>query len=149
MLAALLEDRIDVIATDHAPHTREEKAGKYMQAPAGLPLVQHALVSLFDRVTDQTFTPTFIATKTAHAPAELFQVAQRGYLREGYFADLVLIAANDTDDEQPIHSKCDWSPFSGHHFSHKVSHTWVNGHLRYADGDLLDGPMGQALTFER
>ena len=149
LLQAVIEDRIDVIATDHAPHTIEEKARKYVQAPAGLPLVQHALVSLFDRVSDGTFEVTRVVHKTSHAPATLFAVQNRGYLREGYFADLVLVAENDSDIEAPVLSKCGWSPFSGHRFSHKISHTWLNGNLRYAEGELIDGPMGQALSFDR
>jgi dihydroorotase len=149
LLQALLEDRIDVIATDHAPHTQEEKANPYTMAPAGLPLVQHALVSLFDRVTDGTFDPAFVARKTAHAPAQLFAIKERGYIREGYFADLVLIAENGNGEDTEIFSKCGWSPFADHTFSHKISHTWVNGHLRYREGKILEGPMGQALEFDR
>jgi len=149
LLQALLEDRIDVIATDHAPHTQEEKASPYTMAPAGLPLVQHALVSLFDRVTDGTFDPAFVARKTAHAPAQLFAIKERGYIREGYFADLVLIAENGNGEDTEIFSKCGWSPFADHTFSHKISHTWVTGHLRYREGKILDGPMGQALEFDR
>ncbi len=148
---AINEDRIDVIATDHAPHTAEEKANPYSTAPAGLPLVQHALPSLFDRVADGTFDVTKVVEKTSHAPATLFQVAERGYLREGYFADLALVKRNDANDEgnPGVLSKCGWSPFEGHHFHYRVSHTWVNGHLRYADGHLLDGPTGEPLTFHR
>ncbi len=149
LLKAINEDRIDVIATDHAPHTLEEKSNKYAKIPAGLPLVQHALVSLFDRVTDGTFDVTKIVHKTAHAPAILYQVAQRGYIREGYFADLTLVAENDNSEQLEVLSKCGWSPFAGHTFTHKISHTWVNGVLRYDNGSLLDGPMGCALTFDR
>jgi dihydroorotase len=149
LLLAVNEDRIDVIATDHAPHTAEEKARSYTGAPAGLPLVQHAIVSLFDRVADGTFTVEKVVHKTAHAPAILFQVAERGYLREGYFADLVLIGDNKGTAESPLLSKCGWSPFAGHNFSHKITHTWVNGHLRYADEAILDGPMGEPLAFIR
>jgi dihydroorotase len=149
LLDAINEDRIDVIATDHAPHTMEEKSRAYMQAPAGLPLVQHALVSLFDRVDDGTFDVTRVVHKTAHAPALLFQVAERGFIREGYMADLVLIEDTPCEGGQGLLSKCGWSPFAGHTFSHSVTHTWVNGNLRYRRGELLDGPMGQALSFKR
>ena len=152
IVQAVIEDRIDVIATDHAPHTKEEKARKYPTAPAGLPLVQHALVSLFDKVDAGIFTVEQIAHKTAHAPATLYQVAQRGYIREGYFADLVMIADNDASGPAPesdVLSKCGWSPFSGHRFAYKISHTWLNGDLRYANGTLNDGPMGQALVYRR
>jgi dihydroorotase len=120
-----------------------------MQAPAGLPLVQHALVSLFDRVDDGTFDVTRVVHKTAHAPALLFQVAERGFIREGYMADLVLIEDTPCEGGQGLLSKCGWSPFAGHTFSHSVTHTWVNGNLRYRRGELLDGPMGQALSFKR
>jgi len=149
LLQAVVEDRIDVIATDHAPHTIEEKSRPYPGAPAGLPLVQHALVSLFERVADGTFEVTKVVQKIAHAPAQLFGVQERGFIREGYIADLVLIADNDTNVEPPILSKCGWSPFAGHQFTHKISRTWLNGDLRYANGALIDGPMGRALTFDR
>ncbi len=150
LLQAVAEDRIDVIATDHAPHTAEEKSRPYSGAPAGLPLVQHAVVSLFDRVADGTFDVTRVVHKTAHAPAILYQVAQRGYIREGYFADLVLVEENPRDAAPlPVLSKCGWSPFGGHQFAYRISHTWVNGHLRYRQGELLDGPHGEALTFDR
>ena len=148
LLQAVKEDRIDVIATDHAPHTSEEKARKYAGAPAGLPLVQHALPSLFDRVADGTFDVALVVRKTSHAPAQLYQVAERGYIREGYFADLAIVADNDRA-EPAVLSKCGWSPFEGHRFAHRISHTWVNGNLRYRDGELLDGPMGQPLNFDR
>jgi dihydroorotase len=146
LISAVTEDRIDVIATDHAPHTKEEKAGPYGQVPAGLPLVQHALISLFEQ---PRFDAATIARKTAHAPAELFAVADRGYLREGYHADLVLIDDQGIDGGADVLSKCGWSPFAGVRFTHRVRATWVNGHLRYGDGQLIDGPMGEALTFHR
>lgn len=149
LLKAVAEDRIDVIATDHAPHTLEEKGRKYGSAPAGLPLVQHALVSLMERVRDGTFSIEQIVKKTAHAPATLYQVAERGFLREGYFADLTLIAPNPNGDEHPVLSKCGWSPFDGYRFAHRIAGTWVNGHQRYDGRQVLDGPYGQALTYKR
>ena len=149
LIQAVLEDRIDIIATDHAPHTLEEKSRKYAGAPAGLPLVQHALVTLFDRVDDGTFDPALIAHKTAHAPAIRYDVIERGYIREGYFADLTLIAPNADGEDERVFSKCGWSPFAGHVFSHKVTHTWVNGGLRYANGELIEGEFGRALEFAR
>ncbi|HCD26229.1 MAG TPA: dihydroorotase [Gammaproteobacteria bacterium] len=152
LLAAINSDLIDVIATDHAPHTLEEKARDYAKAPAGLPLVQHALLSLFDRVSDGTFSIAKVVQKTAHAPATLFQVSERGYLREGYFADLVLVAENEAKsgaDDLPVLSKCGWSPFAGHTFSHQIEKTWVNGLLRYANGEVLAGPSGRALSYNR
>ncbi len=152
LLEAVNEDRIDVIATDHAPHTAEEKMQKYPGAPAGLPLVQHALPSLFDRVADGTFEVTKVVDKTAHAPATLFQVQERGFVREGYYADIALIAAatsHDTDSPTPILSKCGWSPFEGHRFAYKVTHTWVNGELKYNDGELSQTQTGLPLTYDR
>ena len=153
LIRAVIEDRIDVIATDHAPHTLEEKQRKYAKAPAGLPLVQHALLSLMDRFTDGTFSLEKIVHKTAHAPATLYQVAERGFIREGYFADLTLIAPNHEAEtpaqETSVLSKCGWSPFAGHTFSHRVEATWVNGSLRYHQGAVLPGPMGEALRYSR
>lgn len=157
LLKAVAEDRIDVIATDHAPHTAEEKARPYRRAPAGLPLVQHALLTLFEHVKSGVFDVPLIVRKTAHAPADLFAIKDRGYLREGYYADLVLIddrrgadPAALTDDAIPAPlSKCGWSPFDGFDLSARVRKTWVNGHLRYSDGEVQPGPCGQALTYRR
>jgi len=149
LLAAVKEDRIDVIATDHAPHTVEEKARKYARAPAGLPLVQHALVSLLEHVHKGTLSIEKVVQKTAHAPAELFGVEERGYLREGYHADLVVIDPTQPCSEDLILSKCGWSPFAGVPLRSRVLATWVNGHLRYRDGTLLPGPNGMPLTFQR
>ena len=149
MLKAVAEDRIDVIATDHAPHTLEEKSRKYAGAPAGLPLVQHALVSLMERVEDGTFSIEHVVRKTSHAPAILYQVAERGFLREGYFADFTLIAPNTSREDEPVLSKCGWSPFSGYPFKHRIAGTWVNGHQRYDGQQVVEGPYGQALAYQR
>lgn len=146
---ALADDRIDVIATDHAPHTLEEKARPYLQAPSGLPLVQHALPALFELVHEGQLTVPQVVSKTAHAPALRFQVRERGFIREGYHADLVLIGADDDGVDEPVLSKCGWSPFDGIPLRARVRATWVNGHLRYRDGRILPGPRGQALTFAR
>ena len=146
---AVLTDVIDVIATDHAPHTSEEKSRPYLQAPAGLPLVQHALVSLFDWHTNGSMSVEKIVQKTSHAPAVLFQVAERGFIREGYFADLTLVKNNDGTGLQEVLSKCAWSPFEGHSFSHQISHTWVNGNLVYENNKINDHVMGRALGFNR
>jgi dihydroorotase len=146
---AVNEDRIDVIATDHAPHTAEEKARPYPQAPAGLPLVQHALLSLFELVGQNVLTVEKVVEKTAHAPARLFGVKERGFIREGYHADLVLL--DDRADGAPdaVLSKCGWSPFEGINLGARVRATWVNGHLRYRDGTFVEGPRGEALEFVR
>jgi dihydroorotase len=146
---AVNEDRIDVIATDHAPHTAEEKSRAYLQAPAGLPLVQHALLSLFELVSQNVLTVTKVVEKTAHAPARLFGIAGRGFIREGYHADLVLVDDREPEPSATILSKCGWSPFEGIDLSARVRATWVNGHLRFRDGAFVEGPRGQALTFER
>lgn len=146
---AVIEDRIDVIATDHAPHTVDEKARKYMTAPAGLPLVQHALVSLLEQYKAGLMTIEKIVQKTSHAPATLYQVAERGFVREGYFADLTMIKPTQSSTPEKILSKCGWSPFAGHDFSHQITHTWVNGNLVYENNTVLDSPKGKALSFSR
>jgi dihydroorotase len=146
---AVREDRIDVSATDHAPHTREEKARAYPQAPAGLPLVQHALVSLFELVHQGVFDVATVVRKTAHAPAQMFGVRERGFIREGYHADLVLMDDSQVTGDEPVFSKCGWSPFAGIALHARVRATWVNGHLRYRDGNFLEGPRGVALQFDR
>lgn len=149
LLAGVNDDLIDVIATDHAPHTIEEKARPYPEAPAGLPLTQHALVSLLEHVRNGVFSIEKVVAKTAHAPARLFGVRDRGFIREGYHADLVVIDPAQSTDPAEIHSKCGWSPFSGIELHSRVRATWVNGHLRYRDGSFEPGPMGVALEFER
>ena len=146
---AIREDRIDVIATDHAPHTAEEKARTYPGAPAGLPLVQHALVSLFELVHQGVLDVETVVRKTSHAPAELFGVRERGFIREGYHADLVLVDDRQLCDPQEIYAKCGWSPFSGIDLHGRIRATWVNGYLRYQDGKLIDGPNGMPLQFVR
>jgi dihydroorotase len=146
---AVMEDRIDIIATDHAPHTIEEKARSYINAPSGLPLVQHALVALLELVQRGPITIEKVVEKTAHAPARRFEVKDRGYIREGYHADLVVIDPTASTDPLEIYSKCGWSPFSDVSFNHRVRATWVNGHLRYQDGRFIEGPMGQPLEFDR
>ncbi|MCH2334831.1 MAG: dihydroorotase [Pseudomonadales bacterium] len=151
LLAAVVEDRIDVIATDHAPHTVEEKAQSYFDAPAGLPLVQHALLTLIEHVKNGVMSIEKVVQKTAHAPAQLFDVSRRGYLREGYWADLVII---DPDREtvvndEPIYAKCGWSPFNGLTFRSRITHTLVNGKLVYEDGELIGDSPAMALVYER
>ena len=144
--AAVLEDRIDIVATDHAPHTDEEKRARYIDAPSGMPLVQHALLSLLEHMPVET-----VVQKTAHAPASRFGVRERGYLREGYWADLVLIdpARTTVVDDQELFYKCGWSPFSGVTFASRVTHTFLNGHLVFAHGELRDRSRAMALEFDR
>lgn len=150
ILAALLDDRIDVLATDHAPHTIEEKAQPYAKAPSGGPLVQHALVALLEMYHQGKISLETIVQKAAHNPAILFRIPERGFIREGYFADLVLVDLNNSWTVQPdnILYQCGWSPFEGQTFRSKVTHTFVNGHLAYAKGVLDDSKLGERLVFE-
>lgn len=149
---ALLDDRIDVIATDHAPHTLEEKAQKYMKAPSGGPLVQHALLAMLEKVKEGRITIEKVVEKMAHAPAVLFQISERGYIREGYYADLVLVDPNQkvTVDKSNVLYKCGWSPFEGVTFHHQIEKTFVNGNLVYSNTGGVDASIkGQRLLFNR
>ncbi len=151
LIAAVNEGRIDIIATDHAPHTREEKSQTYFKAPAGLPLVQHALLVLFDLAANGRISHELIVEKACHAPADIFGIPDRGYLREGAFADLVLV---DPDRQYPVTdtsllSKCGWSPFAGHVFSASIDTTVVNGTIVYRDGKLSGAVPGRRLAFTR
>ena len=152
LIQALSSGQIDIIATDHAPHTLQEKQQDYADAPAGLPLVQHALPSLLDHVHHGRLSLTQVVEKTAHNPAKRYNVAERGFLREGYYADLVMIAPDTphtvTDDN--ILYKCAWSPFKGHSFHSSIRSTWVNG-TRVFDGQTvaeIDSP-AMRLFFQR
>ncbi|MEM0941190.1 MAG: dihydroorotase [Bacteroidota bacterium] len=148
---ALLDNRIDVIATDHAPHTLEEKQNPYIKAPSGGPLIQHTLVAMLDFYHQGKISLERIAEKMSHAVADCFQVKDRGYIREGYFADLVLVDLNNpwTVKENNIRAKCGWSPFEGHTFRSSVEKTFVSGHLAYNSGKLNEATPGQRLTFDR
>lgn len=148
---ALNDGRIDVIATDHAPHTIEEKNNVYTKAPSGGPLVQHALTALLEMYHRGRITLETIAEKTAHNPAILFQVKDRGYIRVGYKADLVLVDLNAPWMVTPenVLYKCGWSPFEGSSFRSKVTHTFVNGVLAYENGDFPNRTYGERLTFNR
>lgn len=148
---AVLDDRIDIIATDHAPHTWEEKQNSYFQAPSGGPLVQHALPAMMEHHLNGSITLEKMVEKMCHAPAECFHLKDRGYIREGYAADLVLIDAkkNWTVSKENILYKCGWSVFEGTTFRSSVTHTFVNGHLAYANGEVNDSVLGQRLAFDR
>ena len=148
---ALNEGRIDVIATDHAPHTLEEKNNVYTKAPSGGPLVQHALEALFEMHRKGYITVEKLVEKVAHNPAILFEIKDRGYIREGYKADLVLINPNApwTVTKENIAYKCGWSPFEGTTFRARVTHTFVNGHLAYENGKIAKTTKGERLTFNR
>ncbi len=150
LVRALAEDVIDVLATDHAPHTLEEKSRPYSQAPSGLPLVQFALVAALELVHEKQCSVAQIVSKFAHAPAQLFDVSQRGFLREGYFADLVLVEdAPFTVRREDVLSRCGWSPFEGTTFGSRIAGTWVNGRMVWNGEQLVGTPNGQRLAFER
>ena len=148
---ALLDDRIDVIATDHAPHLLEEKNNVYTKAPSGGPLVQHALNAMLEKVKDGTITLEKMVQKMCHNPAILFQIEKRGYIREGFYADLVVANLNSpwTVSKENIAYKCKWSPFEDTTFSSKVVHTFINGHLGYSNGVFSEKRNAKRLTFNR
>lgn len=148
---ALLDDRIDVIATDHAPHTLDEKNNVYTKAPSGGPLVQHALVAMIEMYHKDKISLPKIAQKMAHNPAILFQVEKRGYIKEGYFADLVIVDINNpwTVKKDNILYKCGWSPFEGTTFKSRITHTLLNGTLVYNNFKVLDVKAAKRLTFNR
>lgn len=148
---AMLDDKIDVIATDHAPHTIEEKRNGYLNCPSGGPLVQHALPALLEHYHNGKISLEKIVEKMCHNPAILFEVEKRGYIREGYYADLVLL---DTDkpwmvEKNNVLSKCGWSPFEGQRFRSQITHTFVSGHLAYANGKFNEAQKGMRLKFDR
>ena len=148
---ALLDDRLDIIATDHAPHTLEEKSNSYLKAPSGGPLVQHALLALLEKVSENVISIEKVVEKACHNPAIIFQIENRGFIKEGYYADLVLIdpKAPQTVCKENILYKCGWSPFEGTTFSSSVTHTFVNGVLMYHEGTFNDDVKGKRITFNR
>lgn len=147
---ALNSNRLDVIGSDHAPHTWEEKQRPYAQAPSGLPLVQHALPALMELVADGILPVTTLVAKTSHRVADLFAIPDRGYLREGYWADLVLVEAQRLEvDRQPILSQCGWTPFAGRSFRHRMNATIVSGQIAWREGRVNEGCRGLALRFMR
>ena len=147
---ALLDDRIDVIATDHAPHTWEEKQNVYSKCPSGAPLVQHSLVVMLENYKNGKISLERIVEKMAHNPAILFRIEKRGFIREGYKADLVLVDLNQnwTVKKENILYKCGWSPLEGTEFHSKVTHTFVNGKLVYENGKITQEKFGERLLFE-
>ena len=148
---ALNDDRIDVIATDHAPHTLEEKQNLYTSAPSGGPMVQHALIALLTQAKKGKITLEKIVEKACHNPATLFNIQSRGYLREGFFADLVLVDLNKktTVTKENLLYKCGWSPFEGTTFDASIEKTFVNGNLVYDQGKIIESSLGRKLTFDR
>ncbi len=148
---ALLDDRIDVLATDHAPHTLAEKDNVYTKAPSGGPLVQHAVTAILEKVKEGVIPIEKAVEKMSHNPAKLFQIEKRGFIKEGYFADLVLIDTNKpyTVSKDNLLYKCGWSPFEGTTFSSSITHTFVNGNLMYNEGVFNEEVKGKRITFNR
>ena len=148
---ALLDDRLDLIATDHAPHTLAEKTGPYEKAHAGLPLVQHSLLLMLHYVREGRISLEKVVEKISHAVATCFQIAERGYIREGYFADLVMVDLGRSSrvSTENILYKCGWSPLEGFEFPATVTHTFVNGHLVYGNGVFDESQWGQRMQFDR
>jgi dihydroorotase len=146
---ALLDDRIDIIATDHAPHTWDEKENQYFQAPSGLPLVQHSIQMMLDFHFRGMISLEKIVEKMSHAPAQCFRLEERGYLREGYYADLVLLDLNKESyvSRDSLYYKCGWSPLEGKTFKSSIEKTFVSGHLVYDNGSFDESLKGKRLTF--
>lgn len=147
---AVLDDTIDVIATDHAPHTIEEKNQSYLKAPSGGPLVQHSILAMLDFYHDKKISIEHIVKKMSHDVADLFRIEKRGYIREGYFADLVLVNLHKPSmvTKQNLLYKCGWSPFEGHTFKSSIVKTFVNGHLVYDEGKFDESKFGERLSFK-
>lgn len=148
---ALLDGRIDVIATDHAPHTLEEKKKPYLEAPSGGPLVQHAVVAMFEAHHQGKISIEKIVEKMCHNPAKIFKIEKRGFIKEGYFADLVIVNSGMpwNVNKSNILYKCGWSPFEGYTFKSRITHTFVNGELVYAASKVKDVRAGKRLLFDR
>ncbi len=148
---ALLDDRIDVIATDHAPHTLEEKKQTYLKAPSGGPLVQHAVVAMFEAHHQGKIAVEKIVEKMCHNPAKIFKIEKRGYIKEGFYADLVIVNPGLpwSVKKENILYKCGWSPFEGYTFKSRITHTFVNGELVYQNFKVKDIPVGKRLLFDR
>lgn len=147
----MLDDKLDIIATDHAPHTLEEKENPYFAAPSGGPLVQHSLVAMLEFVHNQSMSAEKVVDKMCHKPAEIFRISRRGFLREGYYADLVLVnpASLWKVEKSNILYKCGWSPFEGHMFKSRIEKTFVNGDLVYDDGMFFENQAAMRLRFDR
>ena len=151
LLQALLDNKIDVIATDHAPHTLKEKSESYFNCPSGGPLVQHALPAMLEFVKERKMSLENLVEKMCHNPAICFQIEKRGFIKENYFADLVLVDLNSAWEvkKENILYKCNWSPFEGKTFNSKITHTIVNGHIAYNNGVFNEGIKGMRLAFNR
>jgi dihydroorotase len=149
LLPALLDNRLDIVATDHAPHTREEKQQPYFQAPSGVPLVQHSLNIMLEFFHQGKISLERIVEKMCHAPADCFRIEERGYLDEGCWADVAVVDLNEewTVSKENIFYKCGWSPFEGHTFMGKAKSTIVSGHLAFHEGQFFEAKKGERLRF--
>ncbi len=149
IMQGVLDNKIDVIATDHAPHTLEEKQNSYFKAPSGGPLVQHGLLAMLDKVKEGKITIERVVEKMSHAPAQLFNIEERGFLREGYHADIVVVDpdASLLVTKESLLYKCGWSPFEGYEFSNAIDSTYVNGNLVYTKNGIVEGVTGSRLLF--
>ena len=148
---AVSDGRISILATDHAPHTQEEKKGTYFNAPSGLPLIQHTLLLMLEMCEQKCFTIETVVERACHAPARLFQVEERGYLREGYWADIVLVdpSRNTSVKNTELFSKCQWSPFPHMTFTNSVDTTIVSGKIAYQQGKIIPACRGQRVEFSK
>ncbi|MEC8367938.1 MAG: dihydroorotase [Bacteroidota bacterium] len=146
---ALNSDRIDIVATDHAPHTLKEKQNNYLNCPSGGPLVQHSLIVMYEHYLNKKITLQKIVEKMCNNPAKIFKIKKRGYIKEGYYADLVILDPNkkQTISSNNILYKCGWSPFEGKTFNSVITHTFVNGHLAFNNGNLDDSKLGMKINF--
>ncbi len=151
LFQGLLDNRLDIIATDHAPHTWEEKQASYKKAPSGVPLVQHSLNLMLEFYHNGQISLEKMVEKMSHAPAECFQVRERGFIREGYWADLVLVDLNKsyTVTKENIYYKCGWSPLEGKTFRSSLTHTIVSGHVAFENGRFDESKKGERMLFDR
>jgi dihydroorotase len=151
LFRAVISGKIDIIATDHAPHTIQEKNNPYFKAPSGLPMIQHSLTAMIEFYHQGRISLELIVEKMCHTPADIFRIEKRGYIKEGYWADLVLLDLNHkwTVSRENILYKCKWSPFENLNFNSAVSHTFVNGNLVYQEGNIIESSFGERLLFNR
>lgn len=149
LLQAVYQRRIATIATDHAPHTLEEKQNSYFKAPSGMPSIQHSLVAMLEFVNSGELTYQIVADAMCHAPSRLFNIEKRGFINEGYKADLIIVEKLDTPQKIKSIYKCEWSPMDDMTFFHRVCTTFINGHKVFDEGIISDEPKGQPLTFKR
>ena len=148
---AVNDGKVDLIGTDHAPHHPDDKKGGALKAASGMPSIQFSLLAMLNLVDEKHFTIEELVEKMCHAPARIFDIDRRGYIKEGYYADIVLLQQGNTQPvaKEEIKSKCGWSPFEGSTFNWSVVQTWVNGSCVYSNGKIADNAQGRAITFNR